>query len=153
MISLWNNADAAKRYKRPELGAWSLTETVLHLELVQNECMRSMQDRLASGIKKPGSLTFWWRFIRLRMAMRSMRKFKAPTVVIPPADEMVIRKWNPDQWLQSLQELETFYQNLPRDYKNILLFKHPLAGPMHARHALIFLLDHLGHHERTWRNV
>lgn len=144
----WNDIDSSQKRKRQEPGQWSFTEMLVHLELVQQECLNSMQERLDSGIKKPSGWKYTQRFIRLRLAMWSHRKFKAPEVVKPPADEALLRNWEPSSWLKSLDALEQFYRQLPSSYKNILLFKHPLAGPMKARHGLIFLIDHLEHHRR-----
>lgn len=148
LVGQWNALEASQRQVRPAPGKWSLTETLVHLEMVQEACLMSMRERLESGIKRPSSLKHRWRFFKLRLAMWSHLKFKAPGMVQPPTDEAALKQWEPNAWLRSLDAIELFYKDLPSDYRQILLFKHPVAGPMKARHGLIFLIDHLEHHRR-----
>lgn len=89
----------------------------------------------------------WYRYILLKLALGSNKKFKAPKVVGNltndlPFDE-ISRQWN-----TSFLELENIIKNFPSKHKDKLVFKHPVVGWLSLDQTIGFMKDHLNHHQK-----
>lgn len=131
----------------PAPGKWSISQILTHL-LTSERLSVGYMKKKSRGIEQVGNSGFV-ESLRLSLLIFSQRfpiKYKAPEVVVlntpepMPLDELI------NQWNRIRDELAAFLENM--DDKNIrkIIYKHPIAGRLDARQAMIFFREHISHH-------
>lgn len=127
---------------------WSLQEVLLHILQIQvggvTVLSKQIQQLDQLQTKK---LKNWYRYILLKLALGSNKKFKAPKIVSQLSNDVqldeIIRQWN-----TSHIELESLVKNFPSAHKDKLVFKHPIVGWLTLNQTIGFMFDHLKHHQK-----
>ncbi len=135
-------------HRSPAQGQWSISQVMTHLITAERLSLMYMKKK-AQGIDQlpDAGLLASLRIMVLKVSQRFPLKFKAPKVVVentPPAwsfEEMVT------QWDTLRQELATFLNNIEERHVHRQVYKHPLAGRLDARQAMIFFQEHIIHHQ------
>jgi uncharacterized damage-inducible protein DinB len=131
----------------PAPGQWSVSQIVTHLIASERLSIAYMKKK-SLGIDQLGNsgMGSSLRMILLKISQRFPFKFKAPKVVIDntpdawPFDELV------HQWQSVRNELSAFLESLDDKHIKKLIYKHPIAGRLDARQAMIFFYEHANHH-------
>lgn len=138
----------AQFHWQPTENEWSLQQVLLHIVQIQVGGVTV----LGKQIEKLDALhdSKWkntYRYILLKLALYSNKKFKAPKVVSNVNNDTsldeIIRQWN-----TSFGEIEAMVSNFPKKYKDKLIFKHPVVGWLNLNQTLGFMIDHLNHHQK-----
>ncbi len=132
----------------PSEGKWSISQILTHI-LVAEQLSVGYMKKKALGIdqlKDSGILEV----LRLGLLKVSQRlpsiKYKAPNVVLantPPAfpiGELISR------WETHHKELKNFLDSIQDKNVRKVIYKHPLAGRLDARQAMVFFREHINHH-------
>lgn len=132
----------------PSVGKWSISQVLTHILTAESLSIGYMKKK-AQGIdqlKNSGVLqVFILELLKVSQRIPSL-KFKAPKVVVDstptalPIHE-IIQKWDAQR-----ADLKSFLDGIEEKNAQKLLYKHPIAGRLDARQALIFFGEHIGHH-------
>jgi hypothetical protein len=136
-----DNIPAEYLTKGPQEDEWSLTQIIEHLVITEGLLIPAIQK--ASTIKPPVSAeqTKQWRTVKV--IMKSGTKVPVPTERVEPKSlenlETLLAEW------------ETLRENLKQILQtktetNLLVFPHPVAGPLDIAETLEFLSLHLHYH-------
>ena len=148
LLSQVKDIPTDKFYSSPAPGKWSISQVLTHILTAESLSIGYMKKK-AQGIDQLGNSGIIQVFI-LELLKISQRiptlKFKAPKVVVQntpaalPLNE-VIQKWDAQR-----ANLKLFLEGIEEKNAKKLLYKHPIAGRLDARQALIFFGEHIGHH-------
>jgi hypothetical protein len=132
----------------PSPEKWSISQILTHI-LVAEQLSVGYMKKKALGIEQLKDSGVVELFI-LEMLKASQRipaiKFNAPKVVLthtPPAfaiDELISR------WQAHRADLKKFIESIEDKNVKKLLYKHPIAGRLDARQAMVFFREHIIHH-------
>lgn len=133
------------RDARPDPARWSVADVVEHLVLVET----GMRTALAKDPVPERPRAFppghWWRYPALRGALLLGIRIRAPVDVILPRRET---SWNVllERWEEERRLLEEWLHRAPQGILPDPRFRHPLAGWLSVREAMVFAGDHIKHH-------
>jgi len=132
----------------PTQGKWSISQVLTHILTAESLSIGYMKKK-AQGIDQledSGVLqVLILELLKVSQRIPSL-KFKAPKVVVDktpaalPIHE-IIQKWDAQR-----ADLKLFLDGIEEKNAKKLLYKHPIAGRLNPRQALIFLGEHIGHH-------
>lgn len=133
---------------KPSENEWSLQQVLLHIIQIQNVAVTVLDKQMQkiNELQNAG-LKNWYRYILLRLALRSSKKFKAPKVVANMPNDVDLSSVR-EQWGQSLEQLSYLVENFPSSEKNKLIFRHPIIGWITIGQTTGFMLEHLKHHQK-----
>lgn len=132
----------------PRPGKWSIAQVFTHLVTSENLSLGYMKKK-AQGIEQAGSsgLPEAVKMIVLIISQRlPMLKFKAPKVVIDHTPPAMGRQELFAAWEKSRLELKHFLEGITDAHVRKLIYKHPVAGRLDVRQALVFFGEHIRHH-------
>lgn len=133
---------------KPSDNEWSLQQVLLHLLQVQQGSLEMLKKEIADvESKSRQGFKSWYRFIMLKLALKSNKKFKAPKILSKVSNDVPINKIV-FQWNDTQKNLLAFIEKYSPTIKNKLIFNHPVIGWITLRQTTDFLLHHLKHHEK-----
>ena len=132
----------------PSPEKWSISQILTHI-LVAEQLSVGYMKKKALGIEQlKNSGTF--ESIILELLKISQRipaiKFKAPRVVLtntPPAFPIAELT---SRWETHRADLKAFLEKIEDKNVKKLVYKHPVAGKLDARQAIVFFREHINHH-------
>lgn len=134
--------------KPPAPGKWSATQVMHHLMLAESLSLKYCQKKLSFQpiLKKAGFLAFI-RKIVLESYLRTPLKWKAPkgleTPFLPAEDSLDNVM---EQWRTQRSQLKQFIEQLPAQYLDKEVYKHPFGGRLSWDGMLDFFDAHFKHH-------
>lgn len=135
----------------PAPGSWSLAALIQHLVLVEEGTLRFVTlkaPRPANG----RTLVHRLRWMAVRLLEQSPIRAKAPNAaIIPEVDvpvETLVARWETVR-----AGLESYLERVTEPQLELLVFKHPIAGPLPIVDTLQFLELHLIHHGHQIRRI
>jgi hypothetical protein len=126
---------------------WSLRELFEHYYQVEFLSHQAMQERIDTGVIKRSEFKHKKRYWQLAWALRLPKKYPVPSAV-RKAEKPYFEADFITQWENQHQAFEQFLTEIDGGLRGMLIFKHPIAGPMNADQTLGFLYHHLSHHNR-----
>ncbi len=138
---------------RPKPEAWSITEILHHLILVESFVVAYFEKKLdkRSSLRKV-SWSAGLRSTVMTWALRSPLKFKAPSPHVLPTPGLALDDLQM-QWESLRQKLQTLLERVTPEMLQLRLYRHPLAGLLTVTHMLIFLQEHLEHHAQQIEKI
>jgi len=148
LLSLLKNLPEEKLAASPYPGKWSISQIVTHLVTSEKLSLAYMKKKSLGidGVKNSGiteTLRLWLLIISQRIPV----KYKAPKVVTentPPAMPLTALV---EEWSALRNELKQFLERIEDRHVRKVLYKHPLAGRLDVRQAMIFFREHINHHK------
>ena len=136
--------------KIPADKGWSAIQTMHHLILVEEQSMAYLRKKLSFN---PVLGTAGWlaglKMMLLKISMISPFKFKAPKATageyIPVRDSLEAVK---SRWQKIRQEWEDFFADLPDEWINKAVYRHPRVGLINWIQTIDFLSSHFDRHRR-----
>lgn len=132
----------------PKPGKWSAAQILSHLISAERLTVAYMKKK-AQGIATAPS-SGWWEEMKMAVLIVSQRlpglKFTAPRYVVQntsPYDDLASIE---SAWSQIRSDLHSLLETIPLTQVDRKIYKHPIAGYLNVRHALIFLREHIIHH-------
>ncbi len=146
----------AKLTEAPPSGGWSVQQVIQHLWLSETGTQAYIRKKTkipAEQLRRMG----WRDYLRLwalEAALASPLRFKAPEPVSTP-HLPVGESWAATMAKveELLREWESLLRGLDPDYKERLLFRHPVAGLLTLEGVRRFLSRHQSHHRRQIRRI
>lgn len=132
----------------PQPGKWSMAQVFTHLVTSEKLSLGYMKKK-AQGIEQAGNSGFM-QSVKVLILIISQRlpmlKFKAPKVVVDNTPPAMSRQELFATWEKSRLELKNFLEGIGDDHIRKLIYKHPIAGRLDGRQALVFFAEHIHHH-------
>ncbi len=134
--------------RSPEPGKWSVAQIMSHLIGGEKLSLSYLQKKI-QGVEQAED-TGLWEEVKITLLKISQRlpglKFKAPqriveNTVLYPDFSTIEREWD-----MVRTEFKAFLEKIPNQFVNRRIYKHPRAGYLNVRHALIFFREHVIHH-------
>jgi hypothetical protein len=128
---------------KPSEDEWYIGQVLHHLQKVEMGVVNQIIHYNSKSDKMKMKFKNHYRTMLLILALYLPKKYKAPIAAILPEDDVdknVILQWESQQkqWLSR--------DDLKSEFKNQIVFKHPIAGYTNFSGAFAFLLAHLNHH-------
>lgn len=129
-------------------GKWSINQILTHILVAEQLSMLYMKKKsLGIDKLKNSGVTAAWRTIILQASQRIPAiKFNAPKVVLDNTPPAFALSELTEQWETHRQKLKAFLENIDEKNKRKLIYKHPVAGMLDARQAVVFFREHIIHH-------
>jgi len=133
----------------PSQGKWSPSQIINHLILSEKYSLGYCRKKLSfSPILKKAGMVSEFKSWLVQSYLLSPFKYKAPkgisTEDLPPADTLfsVTQKWK-----EVRKELESFLREVPEEYLDKEVYKHPFGGRLSLSGMLLFFHAHFKNHE------
>jgi uncharacterized damage-inducible protein DinB len=140
------SADAYQHSPAP--GNWSISQVMTHIITAERMSLGYMKKK-AQGIDQlPDSGTA--ESLRLLLLIATQRlplKFKAPRTVVENTPQAWTFEEMTAQWEAVRQELAAFLEGIDDRHVRRQLYKHPIAGRLNVRQAMVFFSEHIIHHQ------
>ncbi len=134
----------------PAPGGWSAMQALHHLLLSERYSLQYCEKKLSHRPKLPrAGVLAWWRVQYVRFYLLSPIKVKAPAMIDTPA--LPATDTLPSvaaQYRAQRAAMATFLDNLPAEYADKEVYRHPFAGRMSVAGMLSFFGAHFTHHRR-----
>lgn len=129
-------------------GKWSIVQILTHILVAEQLSMRYMQKKcLGINQLENSGLSAVFRISILKISQRiPSLKFKAPKIVLDNTPVALSLNEVSVQWETHRQRLRDFLETIEVKDKKKLIYKHPIAGMLDTRQALIFFREHTNHH-------
>lgn len=144
-------SEAQMEFKADEF-SWSLRDLFEHLYQVEYLSQQAMAERIDSGVLKPSEFKHRKRYWRLTWALMLPKKYPVPKAV-KDASKPTFGLHFISQWEEQHTQFEAFLECIDRQFLHMLIFRHPIAGPLNADQTLGFLYYHLKHHRYQMKRI
>jgi hypothetical protein len=136
--------------RKPSDTEWSVSFVVQHLMTSEGLSLRYVQKKTSYESKfKPVNFRTKLRIVGLRFFQWLPFKFRAPAPVNESNFKVGLTKdLLSKQWLSQRQELAEFMENVPSEWRDKEIYKHPIAGRIPLYGMLDFFIHHFRRHER-----
>ncbi len=136
---------AEVRERRPTPESWSFADVVEHVLLVEGGLASALAKAPSPGRPRVMPRGQWFRFIGLRLALKSGVRIKAPVEAIVPTREL---PWHAllSRWEAQRRGFEGWLLSVDPAILGDPRFKHPIVGWLTVPQSLTFAADHLDHH-------
>ncbi len=135
----------------PAPGSWSLAALIQHLVLVEEGTLKFLT---LKAPRPANGRTFMHRvrWTLVRLVGPGPYRAKAPNAAIIPGADVPVEKLVA-RWGAARVELESYLERITDPQIDLLVFKHPIAGPLPIMDTLQFLELHLIHHGHQIRRI
>ncbi len=148
VLNLVRTLTAEQFNQAPAPGKWSTAEVLSHIIAAERLSLAYIQKKM-QGIDK-AAVSGPWEEVKITLLRISQRlpglKFKAPRRVVENTAFYHDFASIETEWEKARNELRGLLDQFPQHGLNRLIYKHPAAGYLNIRHALIFFHEHLHHH-------
>lgn len=150
LIQEFSTIEEALLNRKPAADGWSAIQTLLHLVFVEENSLAYVQKKLSfNPVFEKAGLKAWFRSKLLWLSMYTPIKFKAPKAAgnerLPEHATFAELQ---AQWGKSQLAWQEFFEKMPDDLVDKLVYKHPRAGRLSLIQMLDFLSVHLERHRR-----
>ena len=129
-------------------GKWSISQILSHVITAEQMSLHYIQKKVQGA--KEASDTGLWEEIKINLLKISQRlpglKFKAPQRVVDNTTVYYNLTSITKEWENVRSEFKSLLEKIPNQYVNRRLYRHPRAGYLNVKHALIFFREHIIHH-------
>jgi len=149
------NYSDAKLNEQPSENAWSVLQTMQHLIKAEAGSIAYVKKKLSFNptLEKAGVRSSL-NSVMLNIILSSPFKVKAPEQVSGDNLLQDLTFWDvAKQWKQQRQELQKYLEDLPKDFFDKDLYKHPLTGKMTISNMLSFFNKHVDRHNKQIRKT
>jgi hypothetical protein len=133
---------------KPSDEKWSISQILTHI-LVAEQLSVGYMKKKALGITQLENSGLSAGF-RLQILIISQRipslKFKAPGIVLANTPQAYPMAELQSRWEAHRQDLQVFLDGIENQHEKKVLYKHPVAGRLDARQAMVFFREHIIHH-------
>jgi len=134
--------------RKPADGGWSAIQTLHHLILVEENSLAYLRKKLSFGpVLEKSGLGSWTRSLLLGLTLRSPLKFKAPKAAgnerLPEHATFIDTQ---AQWQKIRTEWQEFFEEMPAEWQDKAVYKHPRAGRLSWMQMLNFISIHFDRH-------
>jgi len=155
ILLLLQTLSPAEYAQQPAPASWSIEQVVNHLYLSERNSLAYLKKKLSYPDTVPRyNPKSWGGILLIKLVFFTHYKIKAPESIDTskvesnlPFEELKIK------WEMLREELISFIEKNHAVFGNHLAFRHPFAGRMTMYQMLIFINDHIRHHQRQIRQI
>jgi uncharacterized damage-inducible protein DinB len=131
----------------PAPGKWSINQILVHIIEAEQLSIAYMKKKKLGidGLQNSGiaeTLRLWLLIISQRIPV----KYKAPKVVVENTKNASSVEEVDTRWQAVREELFSMLEGIEEKNIRKVIYKHPLAGRLNTRQALVFFREHIIHH-------
>jgi hypothetical protein len=136
---------------RPRPDKWSIREIIEHLVLAERDILKNLPDasQLHARERTPVNHLLYGVVI---FVLRFGIPVPVPAASMLPSGNRSLNELR-RMWDETHEWLKTYVSGLDREGLRRAVFRHPVAGPLTARHAVHMLAVHLHTHTRQIRRL
>ena len=142
--------------KPPNEGAWSAMQILHHIKLAEYYSLKYCEKKLSFN-PKLGKVT-WRENLRGKLVtwyLQAPLKVKAPTIMsgsaLPTESQLTDIEV---EWKKQRKDLQQFFEELPEEYIDKAVYKHPFGGRLSFGGMLAFYQAHFRRHQKQiWRTI
>ncbi|NRB52714.1 MAG: DinB family protein [Saprospiraceae bacterium] len=142
--------------KPPKEGAWSVMQVLHHIKLAEFYSYKYCEKKLS--FKPQLSKVSWQDNLRAKLVKWYLQlpfKVQAPTNMsgsaLPTESQLADLE---AEWKEQRKILQQFFEDLPEEYIDKAVYKHPFGGRLSFAGMLDFYQAHFRRHQRQiWRTV
>lgn len=124
---------------------WNALDVVQHLVLVEEGVVGYARKKLLAA-PQPVPWNGRLKLLALVALLRSPARVAAPAAQVIPAETIPLDVLSA-RWRAAGTALRDVVLALPPERRRSLLFRHPIAGPLDPAGTLVFVDEHVRHHE------
>lgn len=148
MVAEFRSVPADRFTRPPKPGKWSAAQVFSHLLTSERLSVAYMKKKMLGIATIPSS--GWWEELKMVILIISQRvpglKYRAPRVVVQNTSSYNDLASIDSAWSQIRADLRLLMESIPPAQVDRKIYKHPVAGYLNARHALMFFREHIIHH-------
>jgi len=140
---------SVEKYNRPRAeGKWSLGQILTHILTAEGLSISYMKKKYQGADQTDNSgIMASLRLILLIISQRiPVLKFNAPKVVVENTPPVLPFQTLIENWDAQRNDLKLFLERMEEKNYKKLIYKHPIAGRLDTRQAMIFFGEHIIHH-------
>lgn len=142
--------DTAQLCKKPAPESWSAVQTLHHMMLSEKFSLAYCRKKLSFKPKlAKAGLTAAARAKFVEYYLLSPFKFKAPPFIsgdaLPEQDTLQNIR---EEWMNQRTEMRHFFKNMPAEYTDKEVYRHPFGGRLSLPGMLDFFGAHIRNHEK-----
>ncbi len=136
-------------------GKWSISEILSHVVSGERMSLQYIQKKIQGAAQtKDTGLVEELKMIVLKVSQRLPGlKFKVPRSMAEHTTVFNNLSAISQEWEQVRNEFRLLLEKMPDEYLNKKIYRHPRAGYLNVKHALMFFREHLIHHTPQIKNL
>jgi uncharacterized damage-inducible protein DinB len=129
-------------------GKWSVSEILSHVVSGERMSLQYIQKKIQGAAQsKDTGLVEELKMLVLKASQRLPGlKFKVPRSMAEHTTVFNNLSAISQEWEQVRNEFKVLLEKIPDEYRHKKIYKHPRAGYLNVKHALIFFREHIIHH-------
>lgn len=155
ILNLLLSLPSAQYNQHPDPNTWSIEQVARHLYLSERNSLAYLRKKLSYPDTVPHyHPKSWGGIVLIKLVFATGYKIKAPESIdmwkitnVMPYEELK------SKWDELRRELISFIVNKEPEFGSHLAFRHPFAGRMTMHQMLIFINDHLAHHQKQMQKI
>ena len=155
IFDLLNSITADQLYQNPDAHTWSVYQVTRHLFTSETNSLLYLKKKLSYPDTVPHYTPKSWGGVMLiKMVYLFHIKIKAPDGIDmwKITEKMSIEELKM-KWDELRKNLISFIENQYPRFGKHLAFRHPFAGRMTMYQMLIFMNDHMNHHQKQMQRI
>lgn len=155
LMDLLSSLPSEKYLLQPNPNSWSAGQAANHLYLSEKLSLAYLRKKMSYPESIPKfHIKSWLGMFTYKIILIGIVKAKAPKQINMWGDQEVLPSDQLDQkWSELRVELFSFIREKHPQFKNDLVYNHPLAGRLSMQQMLIFFNDHIGHHTKQVNRI
>lgn len=155
LINLLNSIPPGKYQLAPHDKSWTIGQVANHIYLTEKNSLGYIRKKLSYPDSLPKfHLKSWGGILLIKLVFLGKIKIKAPASIdMWKIDEVFpINELN-EKWSSVRAELISFIEKNQPQFSHHLVFRHVFAGRMTMQQMLIFMNDHMAHHQKQINRI
>jgi uncharacterized damage-inducible protein DinB len=155
ITDLLQNLPPTQILKQPDAQTWSVGQVAQHLYLSERNSLAYLKKKLSYPDTVPSyHPKSWGGVLMIKLVYLFGIKIKAPdSINMWKANEVMTREELKSNWDALRVELISFIEKNEPAFGRHLAFRHPFAGRMTMHQMLIFMNDHISHHQKQMQKI
>lgn len=152
-LAYLENWDKDRLQASPD-SCWSALQIVEHLITSETGTLEYLKKKTqtAPELMHPAGQAEAQAARKLSLALKSDERWKAPDILPQPSGNFPMSMLQA-AWSDLRVQWKAFLDELPADYYDKQVFKHPLAGRLNMEQTLDFVCHHIDHHVHQLRRL
>jgi hypothetical protein len=153
LLHLINGISMEAANKHPN-GKWSIAQIISHLIASEQLSVKYLNKKILGIDAAPKTgISEELKMIVVTVSQRLPFKFKAPKVLTENTPiyeniEQLMKTWD-----QTRADLKAVLEKFQDNQINRKVYKHPIAGMLNIKQALMFFREHINHHTPQVKNL
>lgn len=142
-----------QRQFKPGPDKWNLLQVLRHLTVAEKQSLLYIQRKLNNqGDVAESGLGTAFRSLVLKLALWVPIKYKAPKIADVSEDYPNFEAMR-NEWESIRADIQSIIEKHDEQTLSKNLYRHPIAGKMNFKQALVFFESHISHHQKQIERI